>query len=1048
MERPGRSSSTKPPRNSSVAIVQNEKTLPLSPDCNGEISSEDDDFEETKVFYSIPGWDQGQRFLNSITHPPIEKHSNERQVDHIEDEDEDFEKFDESIDLVKKDIRNGRFNCAQGRLLNLGLEPEHMEKILRDLVLKNSIGYENLAIEAVVFTSDSHPSTITIFVDVAIQTKRWEDLQHFVEKSNYVKAKNDPLNIQVRIEADDRIPSKVKEACLRSLEPIKKISVNAIGGPPDLGKTFDCLIKGALQNRHHDPQMTKLNVTINRGENIISVWYNGKGLPVVLDSVKGKYIPTIVFQRVVLEKLPCISLVVETGDSLTNKRFKQKWHCETGFEPPVVQDNHGEYFACCTFKIDTSKMEALTKSMVDQLNAKVYDVVDNYGECTGSTIRVLLNGVLQFQDTSTIHKIDSAQLNSYASITAERNDSMPRALQVKTPHESESRLVILCAETPRRDEETMSPLPDMFQGLPLVSHQLPMALGRLYSDELATPHESESRLVILCAETPRRDEETMSPLPDELTEPLSPHDESSPALCSSSPKKLEEMARLDPDELTDLMSPIKDLSSGTSKKRRALTPLDISNRNNELFLDQHSDMYMKRQVLSTKETGTYPKEDDTDSLDMMDDVLPQVVHCILCGRTGVEELAKPLKGRTLKHHINPQTGQRCGTSFGSSGRPLNLLQVSMVVPVSIAPDPISAEQRYAGVQVCARNFRARYKGMGLRAPNGTLNFDTAEDAAQAFDQAVKQATPSGQISKLNFPNPRQPLQQQIKVRKANLLAEKRANVTGAYKCRDCGLEVDEVNIQTRLNTQCRDCFLIDKREQKRIRGQLNPLAKWTLEKFDNMKFRTSEWNVIRSKAGNPSLIMGWKNAEELMNSLFPEKSMDNHFTIICAVSRRGLWNSEDNRHDKETLDCVSVERKNNNQFEVATVASYTGSNVALVANLFQLMHRTLHWDQDYFKKIKELYNHRIMVVRHDPNIFVHAIADFKLQGENSRNNIVRWIKAKISDATRHVLTKSKDRTVGNAVRLLVAPMASDGVGAAATRAPRIKNTPFRTSCTP
>jgi hypothetical protein len=244
------------------------------------------------------------------------------------------------------------------------------------------------------------------------------------------------------------------------------------------------------------------------------------------------------------------------------------------------------------------------------------------------------------------------------------------------------------------------------------------------------------------------------------------------------------------------------------------------------------------------------------------------------------------------------------------------------------------------------------------------------------------------------------------------LEEKRANVTGAYKCRDCGLEVDEVNIHYRLTTQCRDCFLIDKREQKRIRGQLNPLAKWTLEKFDNMKFRTSEWNVIRSKAGNPSLIMGWKNAEELMNSLFPEKSMDNHFTIICAVSRRGLWNSEDNRHDKETLDCVSVERKNNNQFEVATVASYTGSNIALVANLFQMIHRTLHWDQDYFKKIKELYNHRIMVVRHDPNIFVHAIADFKLQGENSRNNIVRWIKAKISDATRHVLTKSKDRTVG------------------------------------
>jgi DNA gyrase/topoisomerase IV subunit B len=107
----------------------------------------------------------------------------------------------------------------------------------------------------------------------------------------------------------------VKEACLQSLEPIEKISDNAIGGPPELEKSFDNLMKGALQNCQHERGMNTLNVTINRWDNIISVWYNGKGLPVVLDLAKGLYIPTVIFQRVVLGRLPCISLVVETGDS-------------------------------------------------------------------------------------------------------------------------------------------------------------------------------------------------------------------------------------------------------------------------------------------------------------------------------------------------------------------------------------------------------------------------------------------------------------------------------------------------------------------------------------------------------------------------------------------------------------------------------------------------------------------------------------------------------------------------------------------------------------
>jgi hypothetical protein len=187
----------------------------------------------------------------------------------------------------------------------------------------------------------------------------------------------------------------------------------------------------------------------------------------------------------------------------------------------VVQDHHGEDFTRATFNMDTTKMPALNKSMVYRLNAEVYDVVDNYGECTGITLRVLLNGVVQYQDSSTIHTIESTQLNSATSAPAERNDSMPHILQVRAPHESESEMVILCAKTPCRDEATMSPLQDIFQGLSPVSHQGPMASAGMDPDELTAPHESESEMVILCAETPCRDEATMSPLQD-MFQGLSP----------------------------------------------------------------------------------------------------------------------------------------------------------------------------------------------------------------------------------------------------------------------------------------------------------------------------------------------------------------------------------------------------------------------------------------------------------------------------------------------------------------------------------------------
>jgi hypothetical protein len=76
-----------------VAIVQNQTTLRQSLNCNGEIGSEDDDFEETISFYLVPkGPDQAS--VNGSIHPQTDKHSKEGQEDHLEEQEEDFEIFD------------------------------------------------------------------------------------------------------------------------------------------------------------------------------------------------------------------------------------------------------------------------------------------------------------------------------------------------------------------------------------------------------------------------------------------------------------------------------------------------------------------------------------------------------------------------------------------------------------------------------------------------------------------------------------------------------------------------------------------------------------------------------------------------------------------------------------------------------------------------------------------------------------------------------------------------------------------------------------------
>lgn len=64
---------------------------------------------------------------------------------------------------------------------------------------------------------------------------------------------------------------------------------------PGFFKIFDEILVNAADNKINDPTMDTIKVNINRENNSISVWNNGKGIPVEMHSKEGIMIPELIF---------------------------------------------------------------------------------------------------------------------------------------------------------------------------------------------------------------------------------------------------------------------------------------------------------------------------------------------------------------------------------------------------------------------------------------------------------------------------------------------------------------------------------------------------------------------------------------------------------------------------------------------------------------------------------------------------------------------------------------------------------------------------------
>ena len=168
---------------------------------------------------------------------------------------------------------------------------------------------------------------------------------------------------------------------------------------PGLFKIFDEILVNAADNKIRDSAMSVLKVNIDRENNMIRIFNDGKGIPVVEHKVEKIFVPTLIFGHLLTSsnyndeekkvtggrngygaKLCNIfskKFIVETSCKETKKSFKQTWEGNMGkTKEPTIKPSKEDDFTSVTFYPDLAKfgMETLEEDTVALLARRVYDI--------------------------------------------------------------------------------------------------------------------------------------------------------------------------------------------------------------------------------------------------------------------------------------------------------------------------------------------------------------------------------------------------------------------------------------------------------------------------------------------------------------------------------------------------------------------------------------------------------------------------------------------------------------------------------------------------
>nr|NVI79284.1 topoisomerase 2 [Cucujiformia] len=161
-----------------------------------------------------------------------------------------------------------------------------------------------------------------------------------------------------------------------------------------------------------DAKMDCIKVEINRETNTISVYNNGKGLPVTMHAEEKMYVPTMVFGHLLtssnyndeeekvtggrngfgakLCNIYSTKFIVETASIEFKKQFKQTWGANmTKVSDPKIKEFSGDDYTKITFcpDLERFKMKELDDGIIGLLSRRAYDVA-----ASARGVKVFLNG--------------------------------------------------------------------------------------------------------------------------------------------------------------------------------------------------------------------------------------------------------------------------------------------------------------------------------------------------------------------------------------------------------------------------------------------------------------------------------------------------------------------------------------------------------------------------------------------------------------------------------------------------------------------------------
>ncbi|KAI9823498.1 MAG: DNA topoisomerase 2 [Sarea resinae] len=181
---------------------------------------------------------------------------------------------------------------------------------------------------------------------------------------------------------------------------------------PGLYKIFDEIMVNAADNKQNDKNMDALKVTINREKGEISVFNNGRGIPIEIHEKEKIYIPELIFGHLLtssnyndeqhkvtggrngfgakLCNIFSAEFTLETADSRSGKKYKQIWTKNmSNMGKAKITSCKSDDFTKVTFTPDFSKfgMDGIDDDFEALVKRRVYDLAG-----TVKGVKVSLNG--------------------------------------------------------------------------------------------------------------------------------------------------------------------------------------------------------------------------------------------------------------------------------------------------------------------------------------------------------------------------------------------------------------------------------------------------------------------------------------------------------------------------------------------------------------------------------------------------------------------------------------------------------------------------------